>query len=93
MVLQGLRTEPSLGMAWYLAAEAFPSTLPACHTALHLVPWLALLPLAACLRDEPLLLWTLAALGGCTFRASSSVSDLTRCLVSGGVGAACSSGG
>ena len=89
-VLQGLSTEPSMGMAWYLAAEAFPRTLQACHTGLLLVPWLALLPMAACLHQEPLLLWTLAALGGCTFRAAPNVTDLTRCLVSLASNAACS---
>ena len=79
--MQGMSTEPSTGMAWYLAAEAFPSTLQVCHTALLLVPWLALLPLAVCLHQEPLLLWALAALGGCIFAPSPTLTDLLRCLV------------
>ena len=80
--VQGMSIVPSMGMAWYLAAEAFPSTLQVCHAALLLVPWLALLPLAVCLHQEPLLLWALAALGGCLFAPSPKSTDLLRCLVS-----------
>ena len=79
--MQSLSTQPSMGMAWYLAAEAFPSTLPACHIALLAVPWAAALPLAVCLHGQPVLLWTLLALGGSMFQPVASCTDLIRSLV------------